>query len=311
MTNYQVFTAPPDGWETACLRSGATFGNRDWQKLLEKSFDCKTLYTWNGESGAAITAFRAGPFRIGYLGFPIGCQVGTGATRPDIVSSLTRSRHSIPLTCVRIAVSPFSDPESLPYASAKNPETSIVDLQNWNIREISNKLRRIRKAKRAGMTVNLIEESSVGKSIYELYASTIKRHGGSLRYNPRYFEMLIELSAVNEAVRVCAAVIDTELAGFLVTVRHEDVTYYMHGGTADQYRRLSPSDLLMASAIQQAQSAGGDSFNLMTSPRNQPSLVAYKEKWGAETRQQRTFSAPLSPAYKLFRVVEFLHRVMV
>ena len=101
-----------------------------------------------------------------------------------------------------------------------------------------------------------------------------------------------------------------DVAAFLVTGRHGNTSYYLHGGTELRYRNLSPSDLLMADAIDTARKAGCSCFNFMSSPPKQVSLVRYKEKWGAETRQQKTFTAKLAAIYPLFRASELIHRLV-
>ena len=81
-----------------------------------------------------------------------------------------------------------------------------------------------------------------------------------------------------------------------------------HGGSAAEFRQLSSSDLILSEAITAARDAGQFVFNFMASPADQPTLVRYKEKWGAETALIRTYSIALSPAYLLFRGLEGLYR---
>ena len=134
---------------------------------------------------------------------------------------------------------------------------------------------------------------------------------GTARYTERYFTSLAEHSVSNHLVDVRRAVLDTDTAGFLVTGRHADTTYYLHGGTDPGFRNLSPSDLLMADAIRSAREAGCSRFNFMASPPQQDSLVRYKEKWGGETRQLQNYSAKTGVSYPLFRVVESIYRMLL
>ena len=60
--------------------------------------------------------------------------------------------------------------------------------------------------------------------------------------------------------------------------------------------------------IRWAQAAGCESFNFMSSPPNQPSLVRYKEKWGGVTGVHRTYTMKLGVAYPLFRLAEAIAR---
>ena len=67
-----------------------------------------------------------------------------------------------------------------------------------------------------------------------------------------------------------------------------------HGGDLD----------VAKSMVRMARDAGCESFNFMSSPADQPSLVQYKEKWGGETRAQRTYTLRLSAVYSIFRFAE-------
>jgi lipid II:glycine glycyltransferase (peptidoglycan interpeptide bridge formation enzyme) len=294
-----------------CERSSAVFGSTGWQQVLESSFGCKTVYASDGNVGAAITVFKAGPFSIGYLGFPAGSVIGDLAALDVIVSQLATSRPSPGLTCVRVPVSAFAAGPTLEHGSVSNPETAIVDLQQWDLMGVTKNLRRdIRKAERSGLNVESTTDVSHGSVLYSMYASAVKHHGGSLRYNAAYFSGLLDLAAHNQGVKVFAAKLDHDIIGFAVIVYHGDTAFYLHGGAASELRHLSPSDLILAEAIAAARSAGCEVFNFMASPADQPTLVRYKEKWGAETRPLRTYTVRLSPFYPVFRAAESLYRLI-
>ena len=146
--------------------------------------------------------------------------------------------------------------------------------------------------------------------IFDFYASTVKRHGGSLRYNQTYFTSLLELARNGGAVRLYLAELDSDPVGFAVVARHAGTAYYVHGGASADARRLSPSDLILSEAITAEKEAGCRAFNFMASPADQPTLVRYKEKWGGETRTQHTYTIGTSAAYPLFRVAERLYRLL-
>ncbi|MCH8059512.1 MAG: GNAT family N-acetyltransferase, partial [Proteobacteria bacterium] len=119
---------------------------------------------------------------------------------------------------------------------------------------------------------------------------------------------LIDLARTNPQVRVILARIENKIAGFTVVVRHGPVAFYLHGGMRLEFKRYQPSALLLHEAIQWAQGLGCQSFNLMSSPAEQQSLIWYKEKWGAETREHRTYTLVLRPSYRLFRIAEYFYR---
>lgn len=308
MSNFGFSSEVPDGWEACCRTSGAIFGCGDWQRLLESGFGCRSIYAWNGKDGAAISAFNAGPFTVGYLGFPAGSFLGDPEAQATMLASLGAEK-SMGLTCLRVPVSPFEAGRELQAPYVTNPETAIPDLQSWDMMAVSKNLRRdIRKAERSGLEVTLSTDASIGSDLFGMYENAVRHHGGSLRYNREYFEGLLALAARNSAVRVYIATHSKTIAGFAVVVLHGNGAFYLHGGSAGEFRHLSPSDLILAEAISSARSAGKSLFNFMASPADQPTLVRYKEKWGGETRPLRTYTFRISAAFSLFRAVESLYR---
>jgi hypothetical protein len=308
MSKFGFFSVAPDGWEARCATRGALFGCPEWQGLLEASFGCRSIYGWNGEAGAAISAFKAGPFTVGYLGFPAGGFIGDPEAHDQMLTELGAGA-SVGLTCLRVPVSLFGTDLELRAPYVTNPETAIADLQSWDLMAVSKNLRRdIRKAERSGLEVDLSTDEAIGTDLFGMYEDAVRHHGGSLRYNRDYFRGLLAMSARNSAIRVYIARHDGSIAGFAVVVLHGHSACYLHGGSAAEFRSLSPSDLILANAITSARADGKSLFNFMASPADQPTLVRYKEKWGGETRPLRTYTIRLSAAFPLFRVIESLYR---
>ena len=301
---YKISASRPQDWDDTCQSGCWLFGSALWSSVLEAGFGSETVYAWDGTGGAPITIFSAGPFRVAYLGFPAGETVGSDVSRADIFASLAAADIPNKPTCVRSVVSAFSEPEALPGLSVANPETVIQDLQEWSLGKVAQKARRIRKAVREGLVIDYPQDPGSGIDLYEVYAAVVKGHGGSARYNEAYFRSIVEAATQSDLLDVRVARRGTDLAGFLVTARHGDTAYYLHGGTVPEFRKLSPSDMLMADAIEQARINGCTRFNFMASPPDQDSLVRYKEKWGGNTRLQQTYTAGLRATFPLFRLAE-------
>lgn len=311
MDEFHFSAEVPREWDSRCAESGAVFGTSDWQVILESSFGCRSIYAWSGDFGAAITVFKAGPFSIGYIGFPAGSSMGDATRMPAMVTRLESARLIPALACVRIAVSAFGPDPGFEAKSVLNPETAIVDLQAWDLMSVSKNLRRdIRKAERSGLTVNCTSDTGLGSVFYSMYESAVRHHGGSLRYNESYFAQILEQAGRNPAIQCYTAIYEAEIAGFAVIVHHGDTAYYLHGGSRSEFRRLSPSDLILAEAINNARTSGCNEFNFMASPPDQSTLVRYKEKWGGQTAQLRTITIPTAASYPLFRAAESLYRLI-
>ena len=89
MSRYVLSRNPPDGWDRICDSGDRLFPSTAWQQLLEDGFGCVTVYAWDASqhSGATFSLFRAGPFRVAYLGFPVGAFLGDAADYADLLAS--------------------------------------------------------------------------------------------------------------------------------------------------------------------------------------------------------------------------------
>ena len=144
------------------------------------------------------------------------------------------------------------------------------------------------------MVIDAAKDPVIGDSLFDIYSQTVKRHGGSIRYSAVYFQELIKLSAVQPRLRVLIATRNTDIAGFLVVARHGDTAYYLHGGATPEFQKSSPSDLLLNNAIHNAQQARSQTFSLMASPPQQPSLIRYKENRRRATSESIRIFSPQS-----------------
>ena len=313
MSGVILQATPPADWAARCASREFVFHSSQWTGLLEASFNVKTHYVLDaaGQCGAAVSSFPAGPFRIGYWGFPFGGSVGGAPLVQTHFDELRASGSDLLPTAIRIPVSAFDNPVDLAFNCVRTPETAIADLSTWTLDLASENHRRdIKKAIKSGLTSEDASRTEDGATIYGIYQDTVKRHRGGLRYNKSYFTKLIELAQSDPRVRVRLARLDGEIAGFVVAIRHGSVACYLHGGLRLQFRQYRPSALLLSEAIAWAQGCGCKRFNFMSSPADQHSLIRYKEKWGAETREHRTYTIPIRSSFPFFRVAEQLYRVL-
>lgn len=291
-----VFTdKPPKLWGELCSQQGDLFNTPQWHAVLSKGFGSDALYGWNEASstGVSITVFKAGPFRIGYLGFPVGGTVGNGTIRPDMILDLKDAHFPRVLHCLRIPVSAFASNIDLPLPFQMVPETTIENLQEWRPESDSKLYRDIKKARHSLLRVADATDPLQGGTIFSLYRDTVGRQRGNMRYTLNYFSELIKLAKINSRLRCLLAVKDDTVAGFLVVACHRRSAYYLHAGTQESFKQLCPSDLLLYEAITWAKEQGMERFNMMASPPNQVSLIRYKEKWGGITREQKTYELVL------------------
>lgn len=299
MGHFVFTTTLPKCWQEICDEQGNLFSSLEWQTMLAKSFSTTTLYGWNAqnETGITITVFKAGPFRIGYVGFPVGGILGKQPIDGEMIAVLRKTHFPNALHLLRLPASAFHNTVKIDLESVTTPETAIVNLQTWELSKIPKiKNRNVRKANRAGLKViDASLNSSTGDILYDLYRNTVQRNYGNLRYNLKYFKMLVELSGAQQKLRCILALIDGSIAGFIVVALHGKTAYYLHGAMDFSLKKYAASDRLMYEAIVWAKENEMTCFNLMASPIDQPFLIRYKEKWGGITKDQKVYEMPIKP----------------
>jgi hypothetical protein len=308
---YLFSNNPPEGWHKACKEAGRLFHTPGWQHLLETSFGCRTVYAWDEirGGGAAFSIFNAGPFRVAYLGFPVGSFLGQSGSYAGLLQSW-RSQTAISLpACVRVPVSSLDPDPGLKLPAARTPETAIENLSAWSLQSTSSNIRRdLKKAGRAALECGNADSDKDAAAVFDLYEATIQRNRGSMRYTRAYFTSLVRLSRSLDNLRVRVARKNGKIVAFNASALDGSRGYYLHGGMDVAARNDRPGAPLMFEAIRWAQQSGGQSFNFLSSPVGQESLVRYKEKWGGTTRDHFTYTQKLGASYPLFRLAEWLHR---
>ena len=289
---------PPPHWSELCSQNGDIFNAPEWHTVLSKGFGSNTLYGWDESTstGLTVTIFKAGPFRIGYLAFPVGGCLPAEAISPHIIEVMRNSDLNKTIHLLRMPASAFVQKEILCCPAQATLETTIESLQEWDLTELSYNLQKaVKRAGRSPLKIVDAVNPSQGSVLFQFYKDTIKRHGGNMRYTEKYFQALIELSRTHSNLRCVLAMSGGEIAGFLAVGLHQNTAYDLHCCMNMQFRRYNPSDLLTAFSISWAKGEGMERYNLGSSPLKQASLIAYKEKWGGATREQQTYELALRP----------------
>lgn len=292
-----IFTNKPSShWYERCHNHGDLFNTPKWHEALTKGLGGRIIYGWDEASstGLSITVFKAGPFKIGYLGFPVGGTVGGGPISPEMIEALKKADFPETMHCLRIPVSAFASNVVLSLPTKTTLETSIENLQEWKLK--SSKTRcKINKAKRTPVRIEVADDPSRGEALFQIYRDVVFRNKGNMRYTSKYFERLIDLSITDPRVNCALATVNGGIIGFQVAACHGKTAYSLHGCTNSQFRHLGAADLLLSEAVNWAKQRGMECYNLMASPHEQLSLVHYKEKWGGVTRPQHTYDLALYP----------------
>ncbi len=313
MTDLELLLDPPGEWDRECRESGSLLYSTAFGRLLRDSLGATPLYAGTGDpvERFIVAIFSRGPFRIAYTGFPL-----SPALEQDHLLALTRALRALPRSTrpqlIRHSPSPFHHrgvvDETNHQPAATAIESAIEDLQTWNRRAAHASVRGdIKASENRGLKVYPATTARDAEYLYQAYRDTIRRHRGQLRYSRAYFEGILDLSTKEQGIHCTLAKVGGSYAGYVITADHRGTAYYLHGAYSPELTRYKPMAMLLSTAIEQAQSRGLRQFNFMTSPLSQPTLVRYKEKWGAVSRTQHRFDYILSRHYaQLFSMTQWV-----
>ena len=289
------------------------FSSVDWAQLLNKAFGCRLLYlTVNSTYRIVMPVFKVGPFRIGYLGFPLLYSQDPDIICDDFFLQLKRQKFCIPIDVINSAVGSF-DAHTLTMSSrAFSPETQIINFPEWSVSKLPKKIRRdIKHSLRQGLVLKNSSEMNYPDEVHQLYLKTVKRKQGVAKYNSEYFSALFEYSQQAEDVQFLFAFKDSDIVGFGVFVKDASTVYYLHGAIDIAFKKLGITDFLVYHGILWALDIKSENFNFMTSPNDQPQLVRYKEKWGGETQQQLHYELVRKPVKTAaFKFAKKIHQLV-
>lgn len=268
------------------------FMSDEWLNVLKIGLGAHIYYSDTKDYPSyAFPIFSKGPFGVAYPGFPVGGALPNyidGIKTDDWLKGKikTSSWHMIRIWNSKLE--PSLGQTSKP--SSYIQETYLPSIKRFSMESLHSPVRRdIKRAIRRGVRIENAQISDA-KKIYQLYIATIKRNHGSLRYTFEYFRQLTILAQKNYNLNILVAINDAdEVIGFAVWIKHLGNGYYLHGASDRKYSKDQPSELLIYKAISQASESFVKGFSFMGSPRNQPGLIRFKEKWGGETCETPVF----------------------
>lgn len=268
-----------------------------WSNVLAMGFGATSLMLHDHKSGIPITwtIFSKFGIRVAYANFPVGLD------DHDITENVNPILMFDGLRAAGVDIARFSttsitnDSNTESFRRVDLVETCIYSLECWSENKLPAAVaRKLKKGMSHGLEMRQAR-SADASIIYDLYASTISRHRGSLRYTRKYFQALCDLGTIDDRLSIGMAIDKSQNpCGFIVVCHSPSVSHYLHGGFSPLCANARPGYFAMAWAIRRGKEYGSSRFNMLTSPPDQSSLVAYKESFGGESYLRRHFDVPLS-----------------
>lgn len=316
--NIAIFSEPNSEYLQWVSETNAYFDSAEWGEVLRLGFGANRYYLWDYKYtiGAALTLFKRGPFSIGYFGFPVCAMERTNSEEKYALDRMLEAVSTIPRkpNIIRSALSPFSiGVINKKYKAITTTESCISNLSDWSLDGSTKRRRASRRAVRGCVNFTLTNEAS-GAEMYYLYKQAITRNLGSTRYTPAYFDSLSE-NLDNSSIELFGLRKEKSLVSMIITAKHGDTVYYLHGGSIPEVLSVGVSDFLIQKAIESAKCSGSKSFNFLPSPTNQTGLIKFKEKWGGESLTSETAQIIMNPTglllNELLKVTQILRNLQM
>jgi hypothetical protein len=145
--------------------------------------------------------------------------------------------------------------------------------------------RKICRAQREGLTIERGRSEILLSQFYSLLLRTRRRH--RLPPQPRtWFENLI--ASFGETLKIWVACVGSCPIASILTISFRDTLVYKNGCSDERFHDRGGMQLLLWTAIEEAQQHGCRTVDLGRSDLDNPGLIAFKDHWGA-ARSQMTY----------------------
>lgn len=146
--------------------------------------------------------------------------------------------------------------------------------------------RKIRRASREGLTYEAGRSPRLVNEFYRLVVNTRRRH--KLLPQPRnWFSNLVECMGDKAEIRVARK--DGQAIAAMLCLRHRGTTVYKYGCSDAKFHNLGAMPFLFWQLIEESKAAGVEVLDLGRSDFDNPGLVTFKDRLGANRRLMTYF----------------------
>jgi serine/alanine adding enzyme len=303
----RIFESPGKEWDEFASRyTDLIFYQSVWSQVLKEGLGGQPLYFCLGDGGEIVAGlpgvllnFKI--FKILYASIPYGHLIGERSHYSAFMQLLEKEFRRRGIDQVRLIESPF--PESYPPESSFRPisaKSTLLDLRGYDKEKIwegykKNIRRDVRKALRSGITIRSGDSREDVNIFYKLYLASMERNRSMAKYPLRWFETLYEeLTKKGLGAILMAELNEVAIAG-VVLIYSVSSTHYFHNGSQYEFLKFCPNELLVHFSLEKAIEKGNSFFDFMGSDPNDLSLIRFKEKWGAHSRDICTYVKNVNP----------------
>jgi len=302
----KVFESPGEEWDEFASRyTDLIFYQSVWSQVLKEGLGGQPLYFCLREGGEIVAGlpgvllnFRI--LKILYASIPYGHLVGDKSYYSVFLQLLETEFRRRGIDQIRLTESPFSEsysPESFKPVSAK---CSLLDLRGYDKEKIwegykKNIRRDVRKAQKSGIAIRRGDSREGIHLFYKLYLASMERNRAMAKYPLPWFEAIYEIVAKKGLGAILFAELNEVAIAGVVLIDSPSSTHYFHNGSQYEFLKFCPNELLVHSSIENALEKKISFFDFMGSDPDDLSLLRFKEKWGSQSKDVRTYVKDYHP----------------
>jgi serine/alanine adding enzyme len=145
----------------------------------------------------------------------------------------------------------------------------------------SNIVNNKKKAEKAGIRVRQAVTDQDLRAFYTVHAVTRKKQGFPIQPYA-FFRNMVDFMGPSDHVRILLAELEGKVVAGIVLFCFKSRVSYEIGASLPEYLEARPNHLLLWTAVETACAEGRLSFDFGKSPPDNPGLVEFKRRWGAE-----------------------------
>lgn len=287
-------------WDSLLLKTGEIdfFHSSFWAKVLKESYRYKPLYCTASENGRLSFSWPWMEVQSVWTGKRGVSLPFTDQCKPyfldrrilkDAIEALTAYGKNAGWRYIEWRTRANREESGPSWEDYFEHEIELAGYEeNLFTRLIPSNRRNIRRAVRAGLSVEISASWDAMNSFCRLNSLTRKRHG--LPPQPlRFFEMVFEHVLSTGHGLVFSARHGNRVIASSVFFHFGKRALFKYGTSDLRFHPLRPNNLIMWEAIRWYRSHDYTALNLGRTELDNPGLLRYKQGWGAEERRLRYF----------------------
>lgn len=192
---------------------------------------------------------------------------------------------------LRIDIHNPPGPMNLPGFKANEAEYHLLSLDRKPLQPPRKSVtKHIRTGEKRGGRVCLIEDRSQIDDLFAIIEKAAKKHGQKPRYPKEFFEALLKLSLTDKRIMWPGMAVDDKIVAFRICFIERSRILSWQYYADPKYLQYKPSYMLLDHIIKYARENRIKAINLGWTPPGTPSLVQFKEAWGARPTRLVNFS---------------------